>query len=59
MTTFPRTDVQNMSAATTIISKAQANGAIIRIADTRAKERWLEIITNALHEAEILQSTGM
>ncbi|KAJ3926314.1 MAG: hypothetical protein NXY57DRAFT_1113997 [Lentinula lateritia] len=58
MTTFPRTDVQNMSAATTIISKAQANGAIIRIADTRAKERWLEIITNALHEAEILQSTA-
>ncbi|KAJ3896645.1 hypothetical protein GG344DRAFT_71940 [Lentinula edodes] len=57
MTTFPRTDVQNMTAATTIISKAQAKGAIIRIADTRAKERWLKILTNALREAEILQST--
>ncbi|KAJ3815702.1 hypothetical protein F5876DRAFT_71716 [Lentinula aff. lateritia] len=58
MATFPRTDVQNMTAATTIISNAQAKGAIIRIADTRIKERWLKILTSALHEAGILQSTA-
>ncbi|KAJ4464619.1 hypothetical protein C8J55DRAFT_566720 [Lentinula edodes] len=58
MATFPRTDVQNMTAATTIISNAQAKGAIIRIADTRVKERWLKILTTALREAGILQSTA-